>query len=294
MKEIKTEDYHIINGDSCEEIKKLSDNSMDFSIFSPPFSNLYIYSDSIRDMGNSANDNEFFNQFDFLIPEIKRIMRPGRLVAVHCKNLVNYMNTSGMSGQRDFRGDIIRAFTKAGFSFHSEVTIWKDPVIEMQRTKAHGLLYKQLRNDSSFTRQGMAEFLVIFRKWSNENTVHLEVPIDWKTNENFNLDLWQRWASPVWMDIRQTNVLNIKEARENADEKHICPLQLDVIERAVHLWSNPGEMVFSPFAGIGSEGYMSIKCKRKFTGIELKESYFNQMAKNIKIPLMQDLQLEAF
>lgn len=291
MKEVKTNDYHIINGDSCEEIKKFEDNSIDFSIFSPPFSNLYIYSDSIRDMGNSKDDNEFFEQFKYLIADLKRVMRPGRLIAVHCKNLVNYMNTNGMSGQRDFRGDIIRAFTEKGMSFHSEVVIWKDPVIEMQRTKAHGLLYKQLRNDSSFTRQGMAEYLVIFRKWADENNEHLQKPIDWKTNENFNLELWQKWASPVWMDIRQTNVLNVKEARDNADEKHICPLQLDVIERAVYLWSNPGDTVFSPFAGIGSEGYMSIKCGRKFKGIELKESYFNQMKANIEIPLMQNLQL---
>lgn len=317
----ETDNWIMHNGDCVDVMKDIPDNSLDFSIFSPPFANLYIYSDSVRDMGNCKNDNEFFKQFKYLIKELKRTLRSGRLVAVHSKNLVNYMNTHGKSGQRDFRGEIIRAFTNEGFSFHSEVTIWKDPVIEMQRTKAHGLLYKQLRADSSYTRNGMSEYLTIFRKWSeNEEEKELEEKIDWKTHDNFILDKWQQVASPVWDskptrndlietliaqnkllkdlqmrlpiaqrqsipvwdDIAQTKVLNIKEARSGNDEKHICPLQLDVIEKAVELWTNPGDVVFSPFAGIGSEGYQSLKLGRKFLGIELKPEYFEKACKNLK------------
>jgi DNA modification methylase len=269
----KTENYEIINGDCVEEIKKIADNSIDFSIFSPPFANLYIYSDSLRDMGNCNNDSEFFEQFKFLIKELYRVVKENRIIAVHCKNLVNYIGRDGKSGMRDFRGDIIRAFTEIGFSFHSEVTIWKDPVVEMQRTKAHGLLYKQLRADSSFSRQGMAEYLVMFRKWGEERN-----PVNWKTHENFPLSKWQQYASPVWMDIKQTRVLNSQIVlNESGDEKHICPLQLDVIEKAVEMWTNPEDVVFSPFAGIGSEGYMSLLLGRKFKGIELKSEYFEQM-----------------
>lgn len=269
----KTEYYEIINGDCVEEIKTIKDNSIDFSIFSPPFANLYIYSDSIRDMGNCNNDIEFFEQFKFLIKELYRVIKENRLIAVHCKNLVNYIGRDGKSGLRDFRGDIIRAFQEVGFSFHSEVTIWKDPVVEMYRTKAHGLLYKQLRNDSSYSRNGLAEYLLMFRKWGEDKN-----PIDWKTKENFPLQKWQQYASPVWMDIKQTNVLNNDIVlKDSADEKHICPLQLDIIEKAVEMWSNPGDIVFSPFAGIGSEGYQSILLGRKFIGIELKNQYFEKM-----------------
>lgn len=287
----KTEEYTMINGDCIKEIKTIENDSIDFTIFSPPFSSLYIYSDSIRDMGNCADDEEFFKQFKFLIPEIFRVTRPGRLVAVHCKNLVNYMNSSGKSGLRDFRGDIIRAFKENDFSYHSEVVIWKDPVIEMQRTKAHGLLYKQTRSDATFTRQGMPEYLLLFRKWSNEENQDLINPVDWKTKDNFPLETWQRWASPVWFDIQQTKVLNCRIARDNQDEKHICPLQLDVIERAVALWTNPGDTVFSPFAGIGSEGYESLKLNRKFIGIELKETYYKQAIINLDLVLKEKQQL---
>jgi DNA modification methylase len=292
---IKNEYYEMHLGDSNEVIKGIPDNSVDFQLFSPPFSNLYIYSESVRDMGNCKDDEEFIKGFEFLIPELKRILRPGRLVAVHVKNLVNYMNSHGKSGQRDFRGDIIRAFTKHDFSYHSEVTIWKDPVIEMQRTKAHGLLYKQLRADSSFSRNGMAEYLVIFRKWpENENDEKLVQKVNWKTEKNFKLEQWQEWASPVWMDIQQTNVLNIRMAKDGNDEKHICPLQLGIIERAVYLWTNPGDVVFSPFAGIGSEGYGALKAERKFVGIELKKIYFDSAIRNLNSVIENKNQLSFF
>lgn len=324
-------DWEVRLGDSCELIKDVPDNSFDFSIFSPPFSNLYIYSDSIRDMGNCKDDNEFFEQYKYLVKELYRTMKPNRLVAVHVKNLVNYMNSSeGKSGQRDFRGANIKLFTDIGFSYHSEVTIWKGPVIEMQRTKAHGLLYKQLRKDSSYSRNGMAEYLIIFRKWDNNNETNN--PVNWKTHDNFPLDKWQDYASPVyntemskddllqmivkqqnlihslksylpphlretnpvWMDINQTNVLNIKEARENQDEKHICPLQLDVIHRAVEMWTNPNDLVFSPFTGIGSEGYESLKLGRKFLGFELKPMYFEKACKNLESVSSLHKQLTLF
>lgn len=282
-KQIKEgKDYKIYYGDCIEETKSIEDNSIGFSIFSPPFSSLYIYSDSIRDMGNNMDDTSFFEQFNFLIPELKRILIPERLIAVHCKNLVNYMNTNGKSGIRDFRGEIIRTFVNNDFSFHSEVTIWKDPVIEMQRTKAHGLLYKQVRKDSSFSRTGLAEYLLLFRKWKDSTNEHLVKPINEKTFDNFPLDIWQKWASPVWMDIQQTNVLNIQLAKDNKDEKHICPLQLDLIERAILLWSNEDDKVFSPFMGIGSEGYIALKLNRRFVGIELKDSYFRQATSNLE------------
>jgi DNA modification methylase len=286
-REFKNQNMHLINGDSVEEIKNIPSESVDFQIFSPPFSSLYIYSDNIRDMGNCKNDSEFMQQFGYLIPELKRILRTGRLIAVHCKQLVNYAGTSGMAGLRDFRGDLIRAFTKHGLSFHSEVFIWKDPVIEMQRTKAQGLLYKQLRKDSSYSRVGMPEYLLLFRKWGDRE---LEIPVDWKTKDNFELDKWQNYASPCWesrqsekdfefyrwMDIKQTNVLNSKIARNDADEKHICPLQLDVIERAIEMWTNPDDVVFTPFLGIGSEIYQALKMGRRGVGIELKPEYYDQ------------------
>lgn len=271
--------WELANADCVRFARSLADNSVDFSVYSPPFANLYIYSSDAQDMGNSGGDDEFFEHYRFLIREKLRITRPGCLSAVHCKNLVNYQNRDGHAGMRDFRGEIIRAHTALGWAFHAEVTIWKDPVIEMQRTKAQGLLYKQLRSDSRYSRTGMAEFLVMFRKWGDAEQMK-ERPVK-HTHEEFPLDQWQQWASPVWMDVRQTNVLNIQAARESQDEKHICPLQLDLIERAVALWSNPGDLVYSPFAGIGSEGYQSLKMGRKFVGSELKESYFRQACANL-------------
>jgi DNA modification methylase/superfamily II DNA or RNA helicase len=302
-REYKTQRMHLINGDCIEEIKTLKDESIDFSIFSPPFSSLYIYSDSYRDMGNCKDDEEFIKQFEYLIPELYRVLRTGRCIAVHCKQLVNYAGTSGKAGLRDFRGDLIRAFVKHDFAFHSEVFIWKDPVIEMQRTKAQGLLYKQLRKDSSYSRVGMPEYLLIFRKWGDKSK---EIPINWKTKENFELPKWQEYASPCWessqseqdfefyrwMDIQQTNVLNGKIAKENADEKHICPLQLDVIERAIEMWTNPDDVVFTPFLGIGSEVYQALKMGRRGIGIELKESYYKQAIKYCNEVLSGDNQMK--
>lgn len=287
-------DWTLYHGDCVTVARSLPDESMHFSIFSPPFSGLYIYSDAIEDMGNSANDDEFFRHFDFLIPELLRITKPGRLCAVHFKDLVNYKGRDGAAGIRDFSGDIIRHFTTAGWAYHSKVVIWKDPVIEMQRTKANGLLYKTLRADSSFSRQGMPEYLLIFRKWpqDEEQETHIE-PVT-HTKDTFPLEMWQRYASPVWFDIRQTNVLNVEQARESQDEKHICPLQLDVIERAVQLWTNPGDVVFSPFAGIGSEGYQSLSLGRKFVGVELKRSYFDVARKNLERIVREKSQVTLF
>lgn len=274
------EGWTLYHGDCVRVAKSLPDESVDFSVYSPPFANLYIYSDDVQDMGNCAGDSEFFNQYRYLIAEKLRITKTGALSAVHCKNLVNYQNSAGHAGMRDFRGEIIRAHRELGWAYHAEVTIWKDPVIEMQRTKAQGLLYKQLRQDSRYSRTGMAEYLIIFRKWGEKEEMEKN-PVE-HTKETFPLDQWQEWASPVWMDIRQTHVLNVKEARDNADEKHICPLQLDVIERAVTLWSNKGDLVYSPFAGIGSEGYGALQLGRRFVGSELKESYFRQACANLK------------
>jgi superfamily II DNA or RNA helicase len=280
-------------GDSCQVMPTIESDSLDFSIFSPPFSSLYIYSDSLMDMGNSSGDEEFFAHFRFIIPELLRATRPGRLCAAHCKNLVYYKNQRGTAGLRDFRGEIIREFVAAGWDYHSEVTIWKDPVTEMQRTKAHGLLHKQLCKDSSFSRQGLPDYLVIFRKWADEESTLIspvvgknseirfpdsyvgdEGPTNVQSERDHSIQTWQRYASPVWFDIRQTDVLNVRCARDSGDEKHLCPLQLPVIARAIHLWTNPGDLVFSPFAGIGSEGFIAIRDGRRFLGVELKESYW--------------------
>lgn len=267
-------------GDCVTSIRKIDDGSVGLSVFSPPFSTLYIYSDSIADMGNTANDEEFFAQFEFLIPELWRVTMPGRLCAVHCKDLPLYMNRDGAAGLKDFPGEIIRRFEKHGWTYHSRVTIWKDPVIEMQRTKNHGLLYKNFQVRGEVCRQGMADYLVVFRKWDMEGSESPQPVIHDKGE--FPLELWQRYASPVWFDIDQTKVLNYQLARASEDEKHICPLQLGVIERCVELWSNPGDLVFSPFAGVGSEGYVALRAGRSFAGIELKRSYFNHAIKHLQ------------
>lgn len=279
MEEYITDKCSLYHGDCVQIIKQIPDESVHFSIFSPPFANLYIYSDDLADMGNCKNHEEFFKQFDYLIPEILRIMVPGRLCAVHCKNLVKYKGRDGRSGIYDFRGDIIRHFEKYGWQYHSEVCIWTDPVLEMQKTKSQGLLYKQLRKDSSYSRQGMADYLVVFRKWT-EDYQDAE-PVE-HTTDDFPLEQWQKYASPIWTDIRRTNVLNGRKARGDKDEKHICPLQLDVIERAIELWTNRGDIVFTPFLGIGSEAYQSLSMGRKAVGIELKQEYFNMAVENCK------------
>lgn len=274
-----TDLYGLYCGDSIELIKGLPDNKIGLSVFSPPFANLYIYSDSQRDMGNTENEKQFMEHFDYLIPELYRVTMPGRCAAVHCKDLVRYKGRDGRAGIYDFPGDLIRAFENHGWQFHSRVTIWKDPVIEMQRTKAHGLLYKQLRKDSTFSRQGMAEYMLIFRKWCEEGEEPRPVT---HTKDEFPLDQWQEWASPVWTTIQQTKVLNSTVARSEEDEKHICPFQLDVVERSVVMWSNPGDIVFDPFNGIGSTGYVALQLGRKYIGFELKMAYYEWAQKFLK------------
>jgi DNA modification methylase len=288
------EGWQLYQGDCVAVTHALPDNSIHFTIFSPPFSSLYIYSDALEDMGNAANDDEFFHHFDFLIPELLRVTKPGRLCAVHCKDLVNYKGRDGAAGLRDFSGEIIRRFIAAGWAYHSKVVIWKDPVIEMQRTKAHGLLYKQLRADSTFSRQGLPEYLLMFRKWPHNEEEETQIAPVTHTTEDFPLEIWQRYASPVWFDIRQTRVLNVEQARQSQDEKHICPLQLDVIERALKLWTNPGETVLSPFAGIGSEGHEALRLGRTFIGIELKQSYVQIARKNLERILQKKTQGTLF
>jgi len=290
-------------GDCVEELRGVPDGEVDLSVFSPPFSSLYIYSDSARDMGNSADDAEFFEHFGYAIAELLRVTRPGRLACVHCKQLVYYRGDRGTAGLRDFRGEIIRRFTGAGWDYHSEVTIWTDPVTEMQRTKAHGLLHKQVCTDSTFSRQGLADYLVMFRRWAKTaEEIESVSPVAREAGKRFrpaeyvgqdrprdalpaldgSIQVWQRYASPVWFDINRMRVLNVEAARGEKDERHLCPLQLDVIARAIDLWSNPGDLVLSPFAGIGSEGYEAVRMGRRFLGIELKDSYFRTACNNLR------------
>lgn len=285
-------DWTLYHGDCVRVVGQLPDDSIGLSVFSPPFSNLYIYSDYVEDMGNCANHDEFFSQFEYLIEQLLRVTIPGRVCAVHCKDLPLYKGRDGSAGLFDFPGRCVESFTKMGWTFHSRVTIWKDPVIEMQRTKNHGLLYKQLRKDSCASRMGMADFVLAFRKWSGTEG-EFPMPVE-HTRESFDLDQWQKWASPVWMDIRQTNVLQYRDAKDDEDERHICPLQLDVIERCLVLWSNPGDLVLSPFAGIGSEGYQALKLRRRFVGAELKDSYFEVACRNLQAATQERNQGELF
>jgi len=263
-------------GDVCEQIRTVADDSIHFIIFSPPFSSLYTYSNSERDMGNCRNYDEFFTHFKFLSEELYRVLMPGRVMSVHCMNLPTTKERQGFIGIRDFRGDLIRVFQAAGFIYHSEVCIWKDPVTAMHRTKAIGLLHKQLKKDSCISRQGIPDYLVTFRKPGDnpEKVTH--------TNESFPVSIWQRYASPVWMDINPSDTLQRTSAREEKDERHIAPLQLEVIRRALELWTNPGDLVLSPFAGIGSECYEAVKNGRRAIGFELKSSYWLQATKNLQ------------
>ncbi len=289
--------YH---GDCCEVVKALPDASVHFSIFSPPFASLYTYSNSERDMGNCKNDAMFMLHFGFLVKDLFRVTKPGRLVSFHCMNLPTSKQFHGVIGLRDFRGELIRLFESHGWIFHSEVCIWKDPVTAMQRTKALGLLHKQVVKDSCMSRQGVPDYLVTMRKpgvnpepvsGQFDNYAGDEVAMaeragvvdsaDEPDKRRFSIDVWQRYASPVWMDINPSMTLQRESAREHNDERHICPLQLQVIDRALELWSNPGDTVFSPFAGIGSEGYEAVKHGRNFIGVELKESYFKQAYLNL-------------
>lgn len=269
----KTDYCDIRLGDCVRLIKDIPDESIGFSIFSPPFAELYTYSDKIEDMGNSKDYKEFFIAFKFLVKELYRVMWGGRNVAVHCMDLPIQKGKEGYIGLRDFSGMILEAFEEVGFIYHSRVTIWKNPVTEMQRTKSLGLLHKQVRKDAAMSRVGIPDYLMVFRKGGeHEHPVHC--PID--------VDTWQKYASPVWMDIDYGNTLNAASGREDNDEKHVCPLQLDTIKRAITLWSNEGDTVLTPFMGIGSEVYQAILCNRKGIGFELKESYFNESIKNCK------------
>lgn len=289
-REVETENYKMILGDSAIEMKNIRDNSVDLSIFSPPFSTLFTYSDNLRDLGNCENDEQFFKQNQFILKELYRIMKPGRLVCVHTKDLAMYKNSDEFTGLYDFTGEYHRAMEEAGFRYHTKITIWTDPQLEMQRTKTQRLLYKQVTKDSSFSGVGLPEYVTVFRKW--DGTQDDWSPVTNLNKGNFPLETWAKWASPVWFDILRTDVLNnYRGAKDSKDEKHICPLQLSVIERLIHLWSNENEVVFSPFAGIGSEGFEALKNKRRFIGIELKESYFNTAIRNLNSILEERDQL---
>lgn len=312
--QVITDNYSIYHADTVEVARSLPDDSVHFSVFSPPFETLYTYSNSDRDMGNSKNSDEFWTHYRFLIAEQFRVIKPGRLVAIHCMNLPTSKANHGYIGIRDFRGELIRAYSDAGFYYHSEVCIWKDPVVAMQRTKALGLLHKQLKKDSTMSRQGIPDYLVVMRKpGANEEPVAGALdhfvgedvpanfqPIDYDdgrrawvpgNTDATPIDIWQRYASPIWMDINQTNTLQYQTARDSDDERHICPLQLDVIERAIQLWTNPGDVVWSPFMGIASEGYIAIQQGRRFIGAELKASYFQLARRNMEMAktIQQDL-----
>lgn len=283
--------FSLYNGDSVEVLKGIPDNSIHYSIFSPPFASLYTYSNSDRDMGNSKTDDEFYEHFTFLVKELYRVTMPGRLLSFHCMNLPTSKVRDGVIGIKDFRGLLIRIFTDAGWIYHSEVCIWKNPVTAMQRTKALGLLWKQLKKDSAMSRQGIPDFIVTMRKPGDnpERVTH--------TDESFPCNVWQKYASPVWMDINQSDTLQRKSAREDKDEKHICPLQLEVIKRCIELWSNPNDIVLDPFAGIGSTPYVALRMGRRGLGIELKGSYYEQAVKNcneaLGMPVLHDLDGET-
>lgn len=285
IQKYKSENCELYLGDCVQLIENIPDESVGFSIFSPPFAELYTYSDKLEDMGNSKDYKEFFFAFKFLVKELYRVMWSGRNVAVHCMDLPIQKGKEGFIGLRDFSGMILEAFTEAGFIYHSRVTIWKNPVTEMQRTKALGLLHKQVKKDAAMSRVGIPDYLMVFRKDGEHKH-----PV----NCNISVDIWQKYASPVWMDINYSNTLNGMKARGENDEKHICPLQLDTINRAVILWSNEGDTVLTPFIGIGSEPYQSILLGRKGIGFEIKESYFNEAVKNCKIAEMEKMQKTLF
>lgn len=288
---VKTNEYAIYNGDSCVVMPELPEKSIDYSIFSPPFADLYTYSDNPSDLGNCGSYLEFFDHFSIIVGELSRIIKPGRNVSVHCMDIPAMKERDGYIGIKDFPGDIIRLFEKHRFIYHSRHTIWKDPLIEATRTKAIGLMHKQLQKDSVMSRAGLPDYLLTFR-----NAGQNEMPIthyDGLSNYCGSKDpggsgvgrshnIWRAYASPVWMDVRQTKTLNARSGRDPDDEKHICPLQLDTIERAIILWSNPGEVVFTPFMGIGSETYAAVMTGRRAVGIELKPSYFDAAKSNME------------
>jgi hypothetical protein len=269
--------FALYHGDCVDVVRGLPSDSVGYTIFSPPFASLYTYSNSPRDMGNCRDDAEFFGHFGFLIGELLRVTKPGRLLSFHCMLMPSSKAHHGYIGLRDFRGELIRAFVDAGWIHHSEVVIWKDPVTAMQRTKALGLLHKTVRTNASMSRQGVPDYLITMRKpgESPDRVTH--------DAEDYPVDLWQKIASPIWMDINPSDTLQRESARDDDDEKHICPLQLEVIRRGVELWTNPGDVVLSPFAGIGSEGHVAVKMGRRFVGAELKDSYYAQAVKNLRL-----------
>jgi DNA modification methylase len=308
-----TDKYAIYHGDSCEVLRGIPDNTIHFEIYSPPFANLYTYSNSERDLGNCTNSNEFFNHFIFIAKELHRVLMPGRLMSVHCMDIPIMKERDGYIGLNDFPGYLIKLFQEIGFIYHSRVTIWKDPLVEATRTKAIGLMHKQVVKDSAMCRNGLPDYLITLRKPGDnpEPVAHpdgftsfigeSEIPgekkkrvspdkntHDYARHHKYNHDpiyshqVWRRYASPVWMDINQSDTLQYRSAREEKDEKHICPLQLDVIRRAIELWTNKNDVVLSPFGGIGSEPVVAIEMGRKAIAIELKESYFKQMKANCK------------
>ena len=273
--------FSLYNGDCVEVLKGIPDNSIHYSIFSLPFASLYTYSNSDRDMGNCKSDEEFQEHFKYLVNELYRVMMPGRLLSFHCMQIPLMKERDGVIGLKDFRGQLIKMFQDAGFIYHSEVTVWKNPVVEMTRTHSIGLLHKQLKKDSSMSRQGIPDYVVTMRKPGDnpEKVTH--------TNEGFPVNSWQQYASPVWMDIKQNDTLNGRIAREKEDERHICPLQLEIIKRCVELWTNPGDIVLDPFAGIGSSLYVALRMNRRGLGVELKESYYKQAVSNCESALTE-------
>ena len=288
LEQVVTDQYALYHGDCVEVLRGLPDASIGYSIFSPPFASLYTYSNSPRDMGNVRNDAEFFEHFDFLIAELRRVMKPGRNVSFHCMDMPSSKERDGVIGLKDFPGDLLRAFERHGFIFHAKATIWKDPVTAMTRTKALGLLHKSIRERSEMCRMGIPDYLITVRApGESEHVTH--------TAQEFPVDLWQRYASPVWMDINPSDTLQFRSAREHDDERHICPLQLEVIRRGVMLWTNPGDIVLTPFGGIGSEPYVAIEMGRKAVAVELKDSYYRQMVANVAAAkkATQDLFAEA-
>lgn len=265
--------WHIMLGDSCERLAEIPDNSIDLSVFSPPFASLFTYSPSDRDLGNSTDRDQFLDHYRFIIDHLLRVVKPGRLVAVHCQQVTLQKAKDGHMGLTDFRGDLIRAHMDAGFIFHGEVTVDKDPQAQAIRTKAHALMFVSLKRDGCNVRPALADYVLIFRV-PGDNAVPVITDVDNET--------WIEWARPIWTGIRESDTLNAAEGRDNDDERHICPLQLPLIERCVRLWTNKGETVLSPFAGIGSEGFEAVRLGRQFIGCELKPSYWSTACSNLE------------
>lgn len=301
VNQVVTDEFAIYEGDSCELMQAIPSDKIGFSIHSPPFEGLYKFSNSDRDVSNSEGV-DFWKHYGFIIDQLLRITKPGRLASVHCMQLPTSITRNGFIGMRDFRGEIVREFQNRGWIFHSEVCIWKDPVVAQQRTKSIRLLHKQMEKDSTISGQGLADYILTFRRTGkNDEPVSGKLefyigegnapePIESKLKRQsqedaerwYSIEVWQRYASPVWMDISQSRTLQYRGGRDEKDEQHISPLQLDVIERCIHLWSNPGDIVFTPFMGIGSEVYGAVEMGRKGLGIELKASYFRQAVKNLE------------